>query len=154
MDWLWIAPVSAVISLVFAGILTYIVLKKEKGTPKMQEIHNAIRQGAMTYLKRQYQTISIISIILAVLLYFIFDWQTSFSFILGATCSLIAGFIAMDISTRANVRVAAAAKKGLNNALTTAFYSGAIMGLAVVALSLLGIYALYIGFGQDPLTII
>ncbi len=149
MDWLWIAPLSAFISLLFAGILAYIVLKRDKGTERMQEIHKAIRQGAIAYLKRQYQTIFVIVVILAALLYIVFSWQTSFSFLLGAGCSLLAGFVAMDISTRANVRVAAAAKRGMNDALTTAFYSGAIMGLCVVALSLLGIVSLYIVFDQD-----
>ncbi|MBS3055191.1 MAG: sodium-translocating pyrophosphatase [Candidatus Aenigmarchaeota archaeon] len=154
-------PLAAgVVSLAFALGLAFYINKQPRGTPKMIEIHDAIRQGSKAYLKRQYKSISIIAAIVAVLLYFAFDFNTSskmpltsFAFIFGAASSLIAGFVSMDVATRANVRATFAARKNSRQPLKIAFYGGMVMGLFNVALSLLGITTLYYFYGKPELII-
>src|SRR5438309_7622933 len=137
------ALVSGIFALVVAGVLTYKVVKEPIGNPKMKEIYDAIRVGARAYLKRQYITISIISVILTVLLYFVFGSFTSIAFILGAFFSILAGFVGMDVATRANARTAYAARLGMDKPLKISFYGGLVMGLFNVGLSLLAVSTLY-----------
>jgi K(+)-stimulated pyrophosphate-energized sodium pump len=150
----------SILSLAFAGFLAFKIMRQDKGDEKMQEIANAIKEGANAFVKRQYTTIAIISIILAVVI-FVAYWafgdkelaiKTSISFIVGATCSALSGIIGMWISVRANLRTAAAAKKSLNSALKTALRGGAVSGLTIVAMSLLGVGLIYYAFGglQNP----
>ncbi|MFH0710949.1 MAG: sodium-translocating pyrophosphatase [Candidatus Aenigmatarchaeota archaeon] len=154
-------PVAAgVVALVFALGLAIYINKQPRGTPKMIEIYEAIRQGSKTYLKRQYKSIAIIAAIVAVLLYLTFDFNTpskmpltSFAFVFGAASSLIAGFVSMDVATRANVRATFAAYKNSRQPLKIAFYGGLVMGLFNVALSLLGITTLYYFYGKPELII-
>lgn len=154
-------PVAAgVVSLAFALGLAFYINKQPRGTPKMIEIYEAIRQGSKAYLKRQYKSISIIAAIVAVVLYLAFDFNTAskmpltaFAFIFGAASSLIAGFVSMDVATRANVRATFAAKKNSTQPLKIAFYGGLVMGLFNVALSLLGITTLYYFYGKPELII-
>lgn len=153
--------VSGLLALGYAYCLAQDIRKKEAGTPKMKRVYEGIRQGSNTYLKRQYKTITIISIILATLLYFMFDFKpinrlpyTSFAFILGALCSLIAGYVGMDVATTANVRVAYAGKRGMNDALKIAFNGGLVMGLFNVGMSLLGVTTLFYLYGSDPRMIV
>jgi len=142
-------------SLAFAVYLAYYVLKQDKGSPKMQEIANAIKEGANAFIKRQYITISIISLIVAAIIlgsYWAFGEQeigikTSIAFIVGAFCSALSGIIGMWISVRANLRTAAAAKKSLNKALQMAIKGGAVSGITIVAMSLLGVALIYYAFG-------
>lgn len=153
--------ISALIALGFAFYLAQLVNKQETGTQKMMEIYEAIREGSKAYLKRQYKTITIISLILTILLYFTFDFRTSnhypytsFAFILGALCSLIAGYVGMDVATRANVRTAYAGKEGLNKSVKIAFYGGLVMGLFNVGMSLLGVTTLFYLYGFNPQMIV
>ena len=148
--------IISLLALVFVGYLSYSVLKEEPGDEKMQEIAKAIREGAMAYLKRQYKTIGIFAVIIAILLGFLINWVTALTFIAGAVCSGLAGFVGMFISTRANVRTAHVARKGLDKALRVAFKGGAVTGMFIVGLSLLGVTVFYwiyqdasviIGFG-------
>ena len=126
----------------------------------MREIADAIRQGAEAYLGRQYRTISIIVIIFAIVFAIVIRdpgnaWlgpQTAFGFIVGALCSNLAGYVAMYISVRSNVRTANASISGLDPALKVAFRGGMVFGLSVVAMSLLGISGLFLLFGADPRT--
>ena len=157
--------------LLFAGYLAFYVLKQDKGTSEMQEISDAIRQGANAFLKRQYSTIGILAIVVALLIFTAYSlWpipshpgyarKTAFAFIVGALCSGIAGFVGMYISVRANVRVASAARTSLNKALTIALRGGAVSGLFVVAMSLLGVVGLFYLYGgatnptETPLVIV
>ena len=148
--------IISLLALAFVGYLSYSVLREEPGDAKMQEIAKAIREGAMAYLKRQYKTIGIFAVIIAILLGFLINWVTALTFIAGAVCSGLAGFVGMFISTRANVRTAHVARKGLDKALRVAFKGGAVTGMFIVGLSLLGVTVFYwiyqdasviIGFG-------
>lgn len=149
---LYLAPVAGILSLAFAGVFAYLVLKQPTGTKEMQEIAAAIQEGAMAYLNRQYRTVAIVAIILAILMYALLDdgAKIAFGFLVGAVASASAGYIGMNVSVRANVRTANAAKDGLEKALSIAFRGGAVTGLAVVGLALLGTSGFYILYGGVP----
>jgi len=139
--------IAPVIGLLFAIFLRYQVAKKPAGDAKMQEIADATRKGAMAFLFREYKVISIFVVILAIALGFLLPngWYISLAFVIGALCSTLAGFGGMRIATLANVRTTQAAKKSLGDALKVAFNSGAVMGLLVVSLGLIGLIGLLIG---------
>ena len=154
--YLWVAIAVALIALVLAGLLARAVIAADSGTAEMQAISNAIREGAEAFLKRQYQTIGIIAVVLAVLVFVgyhlsprtaPFAAKTVVSFLVGAICSGLAGFTGMYCSIRANIRAASAARTSLDRALKLALRGGAVTGLVVVALSLLGVSALFLLFG-------
>lgn len=152
--------IISVASLVVVLILMRWIGAQEKGTENMQRVGRAIREGANAFVRRQYKTIGLITVLVAALLmsiyYYIGDptlgWQTTLAFVLGAVSSAVAGIVGMAISTIANVRSAAASKKSYNAALQVALKGGAVTGLIVVSLSLLGISGLFIMyefFGYD-----
>ena len=158
------------LSLLFAVYLARYVLRHDMGTDKMQAISNAIKEGAEAFLSRQNRTIILFSSVLAVLIFLLYAFVrtpspadpvlpvqmafwTTFSFVLGALCSVIAGYVGMWVSIRANIRTAAAVRSSLNEALKIAMRGGAVSGLFVVAMSLLGVgglYALLEYLGHDP----
>ncbi|OGS42326.1 MAG: sodium-translocating pyrophosphatase [Euryarchaeota archaeon RBG_16_62_10] len=140
-----VIPVAGLIGLAFAGYLTWYVFRKDLGTPEMQEIGDAIRQGATAFMKRQYTTIIIISVLLAILIAAVIDpkpW-VGLSFFVGAGASAASGYIGMYVSVRSNIRTAAAARRSLNEALVTSFRGGAVSGMGVVSLSLLGVAGIF-----------
>ncbi|KHO47794.1 MAG: membrane-bound proton-translocating pyrophosphatase [archaeon GW2011_AR5] len=139
---------SGVLALLFAFISAVYVLRQDKGSPKMIEISKAIHEGASAFLKRQYRTIAIFTIVIAIILGVLLGINTAASFVAGAILSALAGFIGMNISIRANVRTAKAAEKGISHALSTAFRGGAVTGFSVVGLGLLGIGILYWFYGD------
>ena len=149
----WIAPIAGVIAVVASLLLMYRIGKMSPGGPKTVEVGNAIREGAYAFLKRQYKTIAIITVVIFALLWVAlpsgpYGVGTAAAFLVGAVASLAAGYIAMDNATKANVRTVAAAKDfGAEKALKTAFYGGATMGMAVVGLSLLGVSFLFLLYG-------
>jgi K(+)-stimulated pyrophosphate-energized sodium pump len=149
----WIAPIAGIIAVIASLLLMYRIGKMSPGGPKAVEVGNAIRTGAYAFLKRQYTTIGIITVVIFVLLWIALPTGplgvgTAAAFLVGAVASLAAGYIAMDNATKANVRTVAAAKeKGAEAALKTAFYGGATMGMAVVGLSLLGVSILFLLYG-------
>jgi len=148
-----IAPIAGIVALLFAGYLTFSVRREKIGSPAMKKIYDMIREGAKAYLKRQYKTISIISVIITIILYFVFDWLTALAFIVGAFFSLVAGYVGMDVATRANARVAYAANLGMKKPLRIAFYGGLVMGLFNVGLSLLAVSIFYY-YTQNPVLIV
>ena len=157
-------------SLLFAVYLARYVLRKDTGTQKMQEISNAIKEGAEAFLARQNRTILLLAALLAALIFALYGFVrapnpadpapplelafwTTLSFVLGALCSVIAGYVGMWVSIRANIRTASAVRTSLNEGLRIALRGGAVSGLFVVAMSLLGVgglYALLQAMGHDP----
>jgi len=153
----------SVVSLIVAFLLAQHVLSAETGSTQMQDISNAIREGAEAFLARQYRTIAMLAVVAAALIFTFYHlnrdvrniaemgsgtaWKVTFSFVTGALCSAIAGYIGMFVSIRSNIRTAAAAMTSLNKALQIALRAGAVSGLTVVAMSLLGVGGLFVLFG-------
>ncbi|MGQ9582835.1 MAG: sodium-translocating pyrophosphatase [Thermoplasmatota archaeon] len=159
--WVLLVPAAGAVGLLFAAFLTWWVLRQDTGTKEMRAISDAIKEGAEAFLKTQYSTIWVIAGIVAVILASAIglgsgDWldggRTAGAFVLGALCSSIAGYIGMFVSIRSNIRAASAARSSLNKALQIALRGGAVSGLSVVAMSLIGVAGIYhiYGMGQDP----
>src|SRR5260370_18616350 len=159
----------SVLALIFAVWLTTNVLKNDTGTPQMQVISNAIKERAEAFLRRQYRTIGTLSVVFAVVIFVLYAFvrpansadaakplalacYVTVSFVFGALSSGIAGYIGMFVSIRSNIRTPSAARTSLNRALQLALRGGAVSGLSVVAMSLLGVGILFLVYGglNDP----
>jgi len=155
MDISIIAPIGGLMGLIFAIILYVLVKKESPGNEKMKELSNAIREGAMAFLKSEYKVLVIFVVVVAALLFTasffeesMIHWGSSFAFIVGAIFSAVAGNIGMRMATMANARTAEGTKKHLSKGLSIAFSSGAVMGMTVVGLGVLGVFGLYIFFSN------
>src|ERR1043166_4797280 len=145
MTALWVIVLCGVLSIVYAIWATASVMKSDAGNPRMQEIAAAVREGAQAYLRRQYATIGIVGVVIFAVLAYFLGMFVAVGFAIGAILSGAAGFIGMNVSVRANVRTAQAATTSLAGGLELAFKAGAITGLLVAGLALLGV-TLYFGF--------
>jgi len=152
MDLLYIAPIAGIVALLFAAYFMKSVLSESPGNEKMQELSQAIFEGAMAYLNRQYKTLIPFTVIIFAVLFYVGDYKLAVSFLVGAVSSAIAGYVGMTSTTKANARTTEAARHSLNKALSVSFRAGAVMGMSVVGLALLGVSVLYIIF-RDPVVI-
>jgi K(+)-stimulated pyrophosphate-energized sodium pump len=164
----WIVPVAGVLTLIFATWLAISIMRRPTGTPKMKEIGDMIFEGAWAFLKRQYGTIAIYTIVVAIIIGVVvavlppeealqkagydpmsIGWHTAIAFLVGAICSGVSGFIGMYIAVKSNVRCAAAAQKNLTEAVKVALHGGAVSGFLITALSLIGVTVIFFAFGGD-----
>ncbi|MEK7092569.1 MAG: sodium/proton-translocating pyrophosphatase, partial [Patescibacteria group bacterium] len=135
---------ASILALVYGVFLIFKILKQPQGSGKMVEIAKAIQEGAKAYLSRQYKTVGLVALAILILMWLAnFSTNTLVAFAIGAILSAIAGFVGMNISVRANVRTAEAAKKGLGAALSLAFQGGTVTGLFVAGLGLLSVTGFY-----------
>lgn len=155
MQLMWVIPVACGLGIAFAVYFTMYIFKQDTGTPQMQEIAQAIKDGAMAFLNRQYKTIGMLSIVCAAIFALAvgkmqgteLGIQTAIAFIAGAFCSALSGYIGMYVAVHANLRAAAGAQESFDKALRVALWGGAVTGLSVTALSLIGVAGLFYAYG-------
>jgi K(+)-stimulated pyrophosphate-energized sodium pump len=137
------------VAVVFAVVLIFAVLRQPPGSERMIQIASAIQEGASAYLNRQYTVIAVIGVVVAIVIGFALNWTTAILYVVGAVCSAIAGYVGMNVSVRANLRTAEAARGGIAKAMSVAFQGGAVTGFMVVGLGLLGVAVSYL-FTHNP----
>ena len=149
---IWLAPIAAVIALLFAAYKASVVSKAKNGNDRMQEISGAISEGARAFLFSEYKILAIFIVVVCLLIGLFISWGTAACFVVGALFSIGAGFFGMNVATKANVRTAQAAMDGgMNKALGIAFSGGSVMGMCVVGLGLLGCSVIYIVTGNSDI---
>ncbi len=149
VDWVFLTPISAIVSIIVGGFLFYRVNSAPTGSEKAAKVSNAIREGANAYLKVLYTALVVVAAILALVLVFLFNIWTAIAYVLGAMSSALAGYFGMQVALLANAKSATAAKEGLSKAFPIAFSAGGVMGMAVVGLAVLGMGVIYMIF-RDP----
>ncbi len=152
MDPILIALLSGVVALAVAGFMARYVLKQDEGSAKIREISAAIKEGALAFIGREYRVMSIFVAVVAVVLGVVpsLGWLVSLAFVFGAICSGLAGYVGMHIAIRANSRTAAAVQKSLNHGLRVSFRSGAVMGMSVVGIGIIGMSIMFFAFNGHP----
>jgi len=154
----YLFPAAGLLGIVFTVYLVRITLSKDAGTPEIARFSAVIQKGAMTFLRREYRIMAVVAVFFAILLLVVLDVYIMFTFIVGVVTSVLAGYVGTNIATRANGRTAFAARKGAGHALDVAFSGGAVLGMTVVSLGILGISTVYLTFSllrvvPNPLTV-
>ncbi len=150
IDPMYAAVIAGLLGLVFVIFLARYVLKQNEGSDKIKEISGAIKEGALAFLHREYKILCVFVIVVAVLLGVVLGWRQAFAFVFGALCSMSAGYLGMNMAIRSNGRTANAARKSLNEGLKVSFRGGAVMGMVVVSIGVLGLSLLYFAFHNLP----
>ena len=152
MDPIVYAVLSGILAVGVAVAMAYYVLKQPQGSQKVREISAAIKEGALAFLGREYRILAIFVVLVAIVLGVVpaLGWWIALAFVFGAVCSGLAGFVGMSIAIRSNSRTAAAAQQSLNQGLRVSFRGGAVMGMCVVGIGILGLSILYFAFGNNP----
>ena len=151
---LLLLPIAVgLIGIVYVVVTALNILAQDAGNETMQRISGAIREGAQAFLAQQYRVLIVFAAAVAIVIAIFIRWQTAVCFIVGAFTSALAGFIGMNIATRANARTTAAAMKSLDAGLRVAFRSGSVMGMSVVSIGLLGLWLLFLAFGMGQLAV-
>jgi K(+)-stimulated pyrophosphate-energized sodium pump len=147
-----ITTITSVLGLAVAGLMAYWVLRQESGSKKIREISAAIKEGALAFLGKEYRILAIFVVIVTIILGVVpnLGWWVALSFVFGSICSGLAGYIGMNMAIRTNGRTAAAAQKSLNQGLRVSFRGGAVMGMCVVGIGILGLSILYFAFNNNP----
>jgi K(+)-stimulated pyrophosphate-energized sodium pump len=152
MDWVWTSVICGILG--FSTVIYFVryVLREPPGTERINEITNAIQEGAIAFIHREYRTEIIVIVIIAIILFLIpaLGWKTSLAFIFGALCSMGAGYAGMNMAVRSNGRTTTASAKSLNHGLRVSFRGGAVMGLTVVSIGIIGLSILYFAWNKDP----
>jgi len=152
MDLVWICIIAG---LAAAGVVAFFVryvLRQDQGSEKLREISAAIKEGGLAFIHREYRTLAIVVVVIAIVLAVIpsLGWRLSVAFVFGALCSMGAGYAGMNMALRTNGRTCAAAQKGLNQGLRVSFRGGAVMGLTVVSIGIIGLSILYFAWHELP----
>jgi K(+)-stimulated pyrophosphate-energized sodium pump len=152
MDLVWICVIAGLVGAAVVAYFVRYVLRQDEGSKKVQETSRAIREGAMAFIGREYRTLAIVVVVVAIILAVVpaLGWRLSVAFIFGAICSMGAGYAGMSVAVRANGRTCTAAQKGLNQGLRVSFRGGAVMGLTVVSIGIIGLSILYFAWHNDP----
>jgi len=152
MDLVWICIIAGLVAAGVAVFFVRYVLRQDQGSEKIQEISAAIREGGLAFIHREYRTLAIVVVIIAIVLAVIpsLGWRLSVAFVFGALCSMGAGYAGMNMALRSNGRTCAAAQKGLNQGLRVSFRGGAVMGLTVVSIGIIGLSILYFAWHGLP----
>ena len=151
MDLIWICVIVGLIGAGVVGYFARYVLAQDQGSERVREISGAIKEGGLAFIGREYRTLAIVVVVIAIILAFLpgLGWRTTVAFLFGAACSMGAGYAGMNMALRSNGRTCAAAQKGLNQGLRVAFRSGAVMGLTVVSIGIIGLSILYFAWHKD-----
>jgi K(+)-stimulated pyrophosphate-energized sodium pump len=152
MDLVWICIIAGLVSAGVVAFFVRYVLKQDQGSEKLREISAAIKEGGLAFIHREYRTLGIVVVIIAIALAVIpgLGWRLSVAFVFGAICSMGAGYAGMNMALRSNGRTCAAAQKGLNQGLRVSFRGGAVMGLTVVSIGIIGLSVLYFAWHGLP----
>ena len=145
MDLVWICVICGILGAGLVGYFVRYVLQQDQGSEKIREVSKAIQEGAMAFIGREYRTLAIVVVVLAIVLAAVpaLGWKVSVAFLFGAICSMGAGYAGMSMAVKANGRTCAAAQKGLNQGLRVAFRGGAVMGLTVVSIGIIALSTLF-----------
>ncbi|OGO05649.1 MAG: sodium-translocating pyrophosphatase [Chloroflexi bacterium RBG_13_56_8] len=153
MVWQVVALVAGMVSIAVAAYLYRWVMSQPNESSAMAKFSRSVQEGAAAYLKRLFQALGALAVVIMLIILFALGWKSALAYIVGSTCSAVAGYFGMHVATRANARVAWAARQGLQKAFPVGFFAGGVMGLSVVGFALIGMTLFYIIFG-DPQVIL